>query len=285
MLSWAGALVAKELINPHYKIATVMGEGDARGDGNVHSDGGTTSTWDKQYTEGSYDKNDSTTSMDIDIIDLSGGIWAWVLGSKGEDVFNGLVRGFQILHSKVQPVTGFRVRLKDVNDVYSGDNSWSDLAEALKRHDFDEPKHYLVIYDGRLRPSKIGSFHRTATSDGTMWHTQAVKGITGLSLSTTLFTFSNAYTRGLHQTMHNYINENIALEYADTDNSYKAVHQLGSSTSDARTVMADTYPRMVSQGDCSDTESQWLGQPGPETLAFSDCTLTAIRESIQANQP
>lgn len=246
--------------------------------GRILTDGG--APWDDQYTVEPYDGNGSTRSMDIDIVDLSSDRW----DGKGTAVFDGIVEGFQLLHDELRPVDGFRVRRFDVDGEFTGDNSWTDLDRALEQHGFDEPKHYHVIYDGRLLPSKIGSYHSTKTADDTMWHERDRRGISGLSLSTTRFTLSNAYTRGLHQSLHNYINDEIALDYADSDNGYDAVHELGTSTADVRTVMADTYPHRTLNGVCSDPDCLFFCRPSEGNLTFSECTITAIEESIRANQ-
>jgi hypothetical protein len=242
----------------------------------------------EQYTVQSFAENGSTRSMDVAIVDMSSNTW----DAKGTEVFNGIVQGFQLLHDELSLVEGFRVTLHDVDYVFSGDNSWDALNDALNSQGFTEPKHYHVVYDGRLLPSKVGSYHRTRTDDGTMWHDGDADGISGLSLSTTRPLTVSSYIRGLHQLTHNYINEDIAIKYADSNDGYDAVHELGTSTADARTVMADRFGPLTRlfvsnpliKGDCDDPDCRFFCAPDEETLAFSECTINAVEESIRANE-
>jgi len=238
----------------------------------------------ERHTSEPFDENGSTRSMDVDIVDMSSDKW-----DKGTEVFEGIVHGFELLQNELTQVEGFRVTLYDPDYNFTGENSWSDLSGALEDQGFGESKHYHVVYDGRVLPSKIGSYHNTHTEDETMWHDEDVEGISGLSLSTTRPLTVNSYVRGLHQLMHNYINPDIAIKYADSDDDYDAVHELGTSTPDARTVMADRFAFRrflsdpLSKGECDDPECRFWCAPDEDTLAFSQCTLTAIEESILRN--
>lgn len=258
------------------KHLTAVGGAVATG---VSLSGGVAATdWDEWYSEGSYEDGGSVNSMDVEVVDMSSSFW-----DKGEEVFDGIVDGLQLLTDELWAITGFRVRLYDIDYEFTGDNSWSDLETALETNGFDDDTHYHVVYNGSLPPSKVGSYHSTLTGDDTMWHDWSATAISGLSLNNTAPLTVNAYVRGLHQLMHNYINDDIATEYADTDDGYDAVHELGASTDDARTVMADTYPTRAYAGECDDTDCVlWCG-PGEDALAFSDCTLDAVSDSILEN--
>lgn len=233
-----------------------------------------------------FDENGSTRSIDVSIVDMSSDKW----DTKGEEVFEGIVHGFEILHKKLTLVEGFRVTLSELEYDFTGTNSWADLNSALEEQGFDEPKHYHVVYDGSAFWPNIGSFHQTRTSDGTMWHDGDAMGISGLSLATTRPLTVNAYVRGLHQLMHNYINGEIAKKYAESDKHYDAVHELGTSTQDARTVMADRFllPSILSdpmsKGRCDARSCRFFCAPDDETLAFSNCTFDAVKDSIRENE-
>ena len=235
---------------------------------------------DEQYIEQLFEDGGSTRTMDVDVVDMSGERWT----NKGAEVFNGIVDGFQLLHSEVSLIEGSRVTLHDLDHEFTGDNSWDDLDSALGSQGFDDPKHYHMVYDGQWPPSKIGSHHSTATDDGTIWNDENVKGISGLSLQNTWPLPVSAYTRGFHQLMHNYINETIATEYADSDDGYTAVHQLGTSQANIRTIMADIYPHHVTSGDYSGSFWWRWRAPTEGTFAFSECTLTAIKDSIHTQE-
>lgn len=236
-------------------------------------------TPDQAKIRGSYDDGGSTQSIDVDIVDMSSSSW-----DKGLEVLNGMYEGYSILYENLGSVfTGFRVRLFDVDYVYEGDNDFDPLWDALVDNGFDEWKHYHVLYDGSLPPNKTGSYHGTWTGDNTVWDDWP-RGISGLSLENTSVLTVDSYTRGLHQSMHNYIDEEIAKGFADSSNGYDAIHQLGDSTSDQRTVMADTYPHHVARGDCGDANCS-LGTcaPQPGNLQFSNCTIAAVYDSIGKN--
>jgi len=240
----------------------------------------TSRTPDQMKSRGSYDDGGSTQSIDVDIVDMSSDSW-----DEGLEVLNGMYEGYSILYENLGSVfTGFRVRLFDIDHVYEGDNDFDPLWDALVDNGFDEWKHYHVLYDGSLPPNKVGSSHRTWTGDNTLWDDDWPRGISGLSLDNTSAVTADAYTRGLHQSMHNYIDEEIAKGFADSSNGYDAIHQLGDSTTDQRTVMADIYPHQVSNGDCGDTNCT-LGTcaPNPGNLQFSNCTIAAVYDSIGKN--
>lgn len=237
-----------------------------------------------RYTVEPFDENGLTRSMDVDIVDLSSPKW-----DKGNEIFDGIVQGFKLLQDKVSLIEAFRVTLYDVDYKFTGKNSWGDLSNVLDNQGFDKSKHYHVIYDGRLLPSKVGSYHNTLTEDEAMWHDEDVEGISGLSLSTTRPLTINSYVRGLHQLMHNYINPDIAIKYADSNTDYDAVHELGTSTSDARTVMTDRFfPGILSdpmsKGQCDDPDCRYWCAPDKDTLVFSECTLDVIKKSILKNR-
>jgi hypothetical protein len=238
-----------------------------------------------RHTREPFDENGSTRSMDVDIVDMSSDKW-----DKGKEVFEGIVHGFELLREELTQVEGFRVTLYDVDYKFTGENSWGDLSDALEQQGFDEAKHYHVVYDGRILPSKIGSYHNTHTEDETMWHDEDVEGISGLSLKTTYPLTVSSYVRGLHQLMHNYINPDIATKYADSDDDYDAVHELGTSTSEARTVMADRFllPGLLSdpmsRGECDDPDCRYWCAPDDGTLTFSKCSLNTVEESILRNR-
>jgi len=235
---------------------------------------------DASHTYGYYKDQGSTNSIDIAIVDLSSDRWP----NAGTRVFEGLRDGMQILVDACSPLRGYSLTRHDGRGVFRDRNSWSDLDEALVSRGFEAPMHYHVVYDGALFPSIVGSYHNTATDDGTMWHDSDHRAISGLSLATTRLTLSNVYTRGLHQALHNYISEDIARGYADSDDGYTAIHELGTARDGARTVMADTYPRRLYRGTCSDPDCVFFCRPGKGALSFSPCTVTAIAESIRANR-
>lgn len=232
---------------------------------------------DKRVSRGSFEDGGSRNSIDIEIADMSSDTWS----EKGEEVFAGMVEGFELLQDEIEEFAGFRVTLHDLERTYDGDNSWSELENALNQEGFNKSTHYHVIYDGSFYPSKIGSYHTARPDDGTMWHDTDVKGISGLSLATTRLSFANSDIRGLHQALHNYINGEIALDYASSTDEYEAVHELGSTSSSRRTVMADTYVPAVTDGECSGSFWNRWKAPKRGDFEFSRCTLAAIHESIQ----
>lgn len=238
----------------------------------------------EEYVKGNFKENGSTYSVDLDVVDMSSDSWTAKSTdeSKAQEVFNGIKDGFTVLKQNVPLIEGFRVTFYDIDHVFTGENSWSDLSSALNNNGFCESKHYHVIYDGSVLPTRVGSYHWTRTDDGTMWHDTKELGLSGLSLSTTRVSLADAYVRGFHQLMHNYINEDIAVEYATTDNGYDAIHQLGTGTSEGRSLMADTHPHRAVRGHCSQSLRACL--TAPHSIFFSDCTINAVKRSIFENE-
>lgn len=238
---------------------------------------------DRSCISGSFDTNGDVCSADVDIIDMSSDNWRskkWE--SKGVEVFKGVVDGFKLLAEQVKQIKGFRVRYYNLDYVFKDENSWKDISEELNNQGFNKPKQYHVVYDGSILPRKIGSFHLAPTDDGTMWHQSDSIGISGVSLSTTRASLATSYVRGFHQLMHNYINSSVATEYATTDNGYDAIHQLGTGTKNGRTLMADTHPHRAIRGECSQPIIRCV--KSPNNIHFSDCTINAVKRSIQRNQ-
>ena len=214
-------------------------------------------------------------------------------GGPATAVLNGFCDGFEKLYNQCSWFDGYRIRLKDPGGSYNGDNDRDELKTALDDDGLTDDLHYHVVYDGSLT---TGSYHNTLDS---AWGSNR-REISGLSLATTNAGMSPPYIRGLHQALHNYIEDEVAHNKTDNkwDDAYDAKHALGVITdtwiqigrggSYVRSIMADQYVIEADRLPCRDMGRG--GNPGHNTypsekILFSDCTKDALYTSALKKRP